>query len=199
MRSFLGAFAALGLCWMAAPCMVMAAEAEPGSQDPVMVDVWQAGFTIAVFVVLVLILSRFAFKPILAVLEKREDIIRESLASAQRDREAAEARLTEYEQKLEQAGAKAAAILEEGRQNVEAMRRRIEEEARRSGEAMLDQAKREIGIARDTALRAVYDESAELATSLAGAVLKRQLSPEEHQRLMMDALQELGQRPGMSN
>ena len=78
-------------------------------------------------------------------------------------------------------------------------RRRIEEEARRSGEAMLDQAKREIGSARDTALKAVYDESAELAASLAGAVLKRQLSPEEHQRLMLDALRELGQRPGMSN
>ena len=179
--------------------MVMAAADEPGSHDPVMLDVWQAGFTIAVFVVLVLILSRFAFKPILAVLEKREDLIRESLASAQHDREAAEARLKEYEQKLEQAGAEAAAILEEGRQNVEAMRRRIAEEARRSGEAMLDQAKREIGIARDTALRAVYEESADMAASLAGAVLKRQLSSDEQQRLMQDALRELGQRPGMSN
>ena len=98
----------------------MAEVGEPDAHGPITVDVWQAGFTIAVFVILVLILSRFAFKPILAVLEKREDIIRESLASAQRDREAAEARLKEYEQKLEQAGADAAAILEEGRQNVEA-------------------------------------------------------------------------------
>ncbi|GAG11881.1 unnamed protein product [marine sediment metagenome] len=199
MRTFLGAAAAVSLCWVLVPGVVMAQAAEPGAHDPVTVDVWQAGFTIAVFLILVLILSGTAFKPILAGLEKRESFIRESLASAQRDREAAEARLKEYEQKLEQARAEAAALLEEGRENVEAMRRRIEEEARRSGEAILDRAKQEIGNARDTALKAVYEESAGVAASLAGTVLKRQLSPEEHQRLMLDALRELGQRPGMSN
>jgi len=199
MRTFLRAGAAASLCCLLFPGMVLAQVSEPGAHDPVTVDVWQAGFTIAVFVILVLILSGTAFKPILAGLEKREHFIRESLASAQRDREAAEARLKEYEQKLEQARAEGAAILEEGRQNVEAIRRRIEEEARRSGDAMLERARREIGIAQDTALRAVYEESASLAASLSGTVLKRQLSPEEHQRLMLDALRELGQRPGMSN
>jgi len=198
MQTFVCAAVAACLCCILFPGVALAAD-ESGAHDPVTVDVWQAAFTIAVFVILVLILGGTAFKPILAGLEKREHFIRESLASAQRDREEAEARLKEYEQKLEQARAEAEVILEEGRENIETMRRRIEEEARRSGETMLDRARREIDNARDAALKTVYDESADMAASLAGAVLKRQLSPEEHQRLMLDALRELGQRPGMSN
>lgn len=202
MRTLYCAATALVLCCLLAPSVVLAAEEagdESGAHGLLSVDVWQAGFTIAVFVVLVLILSRTAFKPILTGLEKRESFIRDSLASAKRDREAAEARLKKYEEKLECARDEAAAILEEGRQSAETIRRRIEEEARRSGEQMIERAKREIDNARDKALKAVYDESADMAATLAGTVLKRQMSPEEHQRLMLDALRELGQRPGMSN
>ena len=69
---------------------------------------------------------------------------------------------------------------------------KIEEDARKNAENMIERAKREIGIARDTALRDLYDQSATLATTIATNLLKRQITPEDHHRLVEDALGEIG-------
>jgi F-type H+-transporting ATPase subunit b len=179
--------------WLTANGVAQASEAG-GSPDPVRVDLWQAGFTIVVFAVLVVVLGKFAFKPILHSLQQRENFIRDSLESAKNDREAAEARLAEYEERLRSARDEAAGMVEEGRRDAEAVRRRLEEEARQSAEAIADRAKRDIGIARDTALKDLHEESARLAIRLAAEVLKRQLSPEDHERLVNDALAQLRER-----
>lgn len=167
--------------------------------NPVQVDYWQLGFTIAVFVLLLAILIPVAFRPILLGLQKREAFIRESLDSAAKDREAAQAKLREYEERLRQAREEAAQLAEQSRRDVEAMRRRVEEDARKSGEELLERARREIGTARDTALKALYEESANMAAALAASALKRQMTPEEHQRLVLDALRELSQRAESPN
>ena len=181
------------------PSVAWAAAEAHGGSDPVQVDRWQAAFTIAVFVGLVLILGRFAFRPILEGLQKREEFIRDSLESARRDREAAEARLREYEQRLAKAREEASALVEDGRRDAEVVSRRIEDEARKSADATIDRAKREIGMARDSALRELYDRSAELAMNMAGTILKRQVSVEDHERLVTDALAELQKRDGNQN
>lgn len=155
--------------------------------------------TVLIFVLVLVVLGKFAWGPLLTALQNREKFIRESLASAKRDREAAEATLREYEQKLERARDDASALVEEGRRDAEAAKRRIEEDARASAGAMAEQAKREIGVARDAALRELNEQSAQLAMTMAGAVLKRQLSPEDHRRLVQDALAELRQRPVSEN
>jgi F-type H+-transporting ATPase subunit b len=180
------------LCWMI-PAVVLASGTEGGA-DPLQLDPWQAGFSIAVFVILVLILGRVAFKPILVGLQRREKFIHDSLESAKRDREQAEERLKELMDRLQRARDEAGAIVDEGRRDGDAAKRRIEDEARKSAEALLDRAKREIGVARDTALRDLHEESAKLAMDMAGAVLKRQLQPEDHRRLIGEALAQLKQR-----
>jgi F-type H+-transporting ATPase subunit b len=181
---------AIGCCCLR-PAVLLAEEESSSLLKP---DPWQAGFTIAVFVLLVLILGRVAFRPILNGLLRREKFIRDSLESAKRDREEAEARLKDLTERLERAHQEAGAIVDEGRRDGEAVKRRIEEEARNNAEALLDRAKREIGVARDTALRDLHEESAKLAMDMAGAVLKRQLQPEDHRRLIGEALAQLKQR-----
>ncbi len=155
-------------------------------------------WTLVIFVLVLVVLGRFAWGPLLSVLQNREKFIRESLESAKADREAAEARLAEYEQKLDRAREEASAVVEEGRRDAEVVRRGVEEETRQSADAMLERAKREIGVARDTALRDLHAESAQLAMSMASAVLKRQLSPEDHQQLVIDALAQLRQDRAVS-
>ena len=185
--------------WLAAPSVLWAMEAGPVDEQVVrMPDRWQAGFTIAVFIVLVIVLGAFAFKPILQALQNREKYIRDSLASAKRDRDEAEARLKELMEKLDHARHEAGVIVDEGRRDAEAVKRRIEDEARRNAEALIERAKREIGIARDTALRDLHEESAKLAMDMAGAVLKRQLAPEDHRRLVGEALARLKEQGGGS-
>jgi F-type H+-transporting ATPase subunit b len=178
----------------------MAAEAEGHeSGNPVSVDLWQAGYTIVVFLVLLFILWWFAFPKILEGLKRREDFIRNSLDEAKRNREQAETCLKEYEAKLDRARAEATAIVDEAHRDAEVVRKRIEEEARASSEAMIDRARREINLARDHALESLFSQSVELAASVAAAALRRQMSPEEHQRLVQDALRDLQARERTAN
>jgi len=176
--------------------VVSAAEAEA---NPVSVDPWQAIYTIVVFLCLMAILAKFGFKPILLGLKRREDFIRTSLDEARKAREQAEASLKEYEAKLDRARGEATAIVDEAHRAAEALRRHIEQEARASSDAIVDRAKREINLARDHALQSLFARTVELAASLAAAALRRQMSPEEHQRLVHDALHDLQERERTAN
>lgn len=168
--------------------------AHGGGGDPVNVDLWQAIFTVAVFVILLAVLSKTAFKPILAALQNRERFIRESLESAKRDRQESEARLKEAERKLHEVQQQAGEIVAEARRDAEAVARRVEEEAREQARQELDRAKREIGIARDTALKALYEQAADLGTAVAVSVLKREVSPQDHQQLIQETLTQVRER-----
>jgi F-type H+-transporting ATPase subunit b len=194
-------FAALAVVPQMAAGQAALAAAADGHQAPSLFagDLAMSLWTLLIFFLVVFVLGRFAWKPLLAVLQRREEFIRESLESAKRDREAAEARLLEYEQRLQKAREEASALVEEGRRDAEMVKRRIEEEARKSGEAMIERAKREIGIARDTALKQLYEESAQLATTLAGSMLQRQLTVDDHGRMVQEALGELHRTPGNEN
>ncbi len=151
-------------------------------------------WTLLIFIGVLIVLGKFAWGPILNGLHRREKFIHDALAGARRDRDEAEARLKELTNQLNQARTEASGIVEEGRRDAEAVKRRIEDEARRNAEAIIERARREIGIARDTALRDLHEESARLAMEMAGLVLKRQLTPEDHRRLVAEALTSLKER-----
>jgi F-type H+-transporting ATPase subunit b len=170
--------------------------ANEGAQQPNLFggDLGNIVWTLLIFLLVLVVLGKFAWKPLLTGLQRREKFIHDSLTTAKRDRDEAEARLKELADRMDKARAEATAIVDEGRRDAEAVRRRIEEETRRSAEAMIERAKREIGVARDTALRDLHEESARLAMDMAGAVLKRQLAPEDHRRLIGEALAQLKER-----
>lgn len=160
--------------------------------DPLFVgDIADFVWTLLIFIMTLWVLRRFAWRPLLDILQRRENLIRDSLETAVRNQEAAAAQLQEYEQKLSQARQEASALVEEGRRDAEAVRRRVDEEARRNAEALFERAQREIRLARDSALRDLYDQSAHLATDLAGQILLRRLSEEDHHRLVEEALQQM--------
>lgn len=174
-----------------APWSAFAQGAEHGSGDPVRIDLWQAGFTIAVFVILLIILRSFAFKPILKALQSREEFIAKSIHDADDAAKKAQKLLADYQQQLDAARADASAIVEEGRRDAEVVKRRVHDEARAEAEALIARAKREVGIARDTAVRELYDLGARLATEVAGKLIAREINPADHERLIADSIAEL--------
>jgi F0F1-type ATP synthase membrane subunit b/b' len=56
---------------------------------------------------------------------------------------------------------------------------------------MLERAKRELGLARDDAIKALYQQSIELASQMAGKIVKKQLQPGDHQALLDESLKEI--------
>ena len=154
-------------------------------------DLGNAIWTLVIFGLVLFVLGKYAWGPMLDSLQQREKFIRESLEQAKADRESAEARLKEYEEKLTSARAEATAIVEEGRKDAHEARHRIEEDARAEADKMVERAKREIQIAQQTAVKELYAASASLATDLAGRVLGREVKPEDHERLITESLDEL--------
>jgi F-type H+-transporting ATPase subunit b len=162
-----------------------------GAGSPFAGDIGAALWTVIVFIVVVVVLGKYAWGPILGALQKREDFIRDALAQAKQDREDATARLKEYEEKLNAAQAEARAVVDEARRDAEVVRQRIENEARKEAAAMAERAKREIEIATDTAVKALYDLSGNLATEIATRVIRKELDAKEHERLIAEAIDEL--------
>jgi len=173
-----------------------AAESSEGKGNPFAGDIGNALWTLVVFVLVVAVLGKFAWKPILGALQKREDFIRDSLAQAKQDREDAERRLKEYTEKVLAARAEATAIVDEGRRDAEVVKRGIEDEAKSEAKAILERGKREIAIATDTAVKELYTLGAKLATEVAGRILRKELNPREHERLIAESIDELQEVAG---
>ena len=117
-----------------------------------------------------------------------------ALKTAKRDRDEAELRRKEYEDRLAQARAEATALVDEGRRDALVTKQRIEEEAQREADKRLERAKREIQIATETATKELYQLSTRLATEMAGKVIGRELTPQDHERLIAESLDGLNPR-----
>lgn len=154
-------------------------------------DIGNALWTLVIFGLVVFVLGKFAWKPILKGLNDREAFIRASLEQAKRDRDEAELRLKEYNEKLVHARKEATEIVEEARRDADVVKHKIEEAGRAEAAAMVERAKREIAIATDSAKKELYSVSADLATRIAEKLLVRELSPADHDRLLREAIDDI--------
>lgn len=145
-------------------------------------------WTVLIFAALLWFLGRYAWGPILQGLQGREQFIRDSLEQAKQQRDEAEARLQEYEAKLAQARGEVEEILDEARRDAGVLRQREEERAREEAEQIIARARREIGIATETAVKDLYARASKLSVEIAEKILQRELKPEDHARLIDDAV-----------
>ena len=184
------------LSWLLAASMAYAAgdAGEHGASPGLFTgDVGNIVWTLITFIAVIVVLGRFAWGPILRGLQSREDFIRTSLADADAANRKAKELLEQYTAKLDEARADATAIVEEGRRDAEVVKRTIEEEGRKQSDAMIARAKREIDIARDAAVRDLYDLGGKLATEVAGRIIRKELNPADHEQLIKESIAELGQ------
>lgn len=183
------ALAVLALVF-AGPCLADE-PAHPGeghAVNPVSVDVVVAIATVVVFGLLFLILSKTAWKPILKGLKGREDGIRQQIEGAERANAEAKALLVEHQKKIAAAADEARAIVEEGRKDAEALRSKIHAEAQADAASERERAVRDIGLAKDQALKEIYEQVAGLATDVAGKILQQRLDPAAHKKLVDEAV-----------
>jgi F-type H+-transporting ATPase subunit b len=170
------------------PALAVAAE---GESNLFAGDLGNAVWTLVIFLLVIFVLGKFAWGPLLSTLQEREKFIRDSLEEAKADREAAEARLAEYEEKLREARAEASEIVKEGRRDAEVLRRRVEDDAKEEAEKIVRRARREIEIAKQTAVKDIYGLTARLATSAAAKIVRQDLTASDHERLIRDSIAEL--------
>jgi len=176
-----------------APAWALASE-EGGAVTPFAGDVGTALWVLIIFGLVVFVLGRYAWPPILTGLQDREKFIRTSLEEARRDRAEAEARLQQYEERLNAARGEATAIVEEARRDAEVVKRRIQDDAEVEAGRIVERAKREISLAKETAVKDLYSLSARLTTEVAGKILAREIKPADHERLIRESIERLAGR-----
>jgi F-type H+-transporting ATPase subunit b len=145
-------------------------------------------WSFVVFLLLLAILWKFAWGPIMAGLDKREERIAEHIAAAERSHEDAKRMLADYERKLASSADEVRAIIDEARRDAEHTQQEILAKARADAQAERDRALREIETAKDQALKELGERTADLAVELAGKIVGARLNSGDHQRLIEEAL-----------
>jgi F-type H+-transporting ATPase subunit b len=156
-------------------------------------------WTLVVFVVLFLVLRRFAWQPLLGALHQREEHLEHCLLETERARNESEQLLAEHHRQLAAAADQVRALIEEARRDAQATADDILRKTQGEAEAARHRAEHEIAIARDQALVEIWSRTADLAVSVAGKVLARDLGPADHRRLVEQAIAELPPAPATAN
>jgi F-type H+-transporting ATPase subunit b len=180
----------------AAPAWASDAEAgEKASLDLFGQVTWLSTLTaIGVFVILLIVLSKAAWRPILDGLQKREDTIKKALDDAAEAHEQAKALIAKYEGKLDQAREEGQAILEETRRDAQVLRAQIEADAKAKSEETIARSTREVEQAFAKAWEGLVKDAAAVATEAAGLIIQEQLSPEGHAAIVSKVVSDLSAR-----
>ncbi len=150
---------------------------------------------VVVFLGLLLVLRKFAWGPLTKALHQREEHMEHVLLDAERARNESERLLTEHRKQMAATADEVRALIEEARRDAQATADEIIRKAQAEAEASRDRAQREIGVARDQALVEIWSKTADLAVSVAGRVLARELNESDHRRLIETAMGELPASP----
>jgi F-type H+-transporting ATPase subunit b len=155
-------------------------------------------WTIVVFLVLLWVLSKYAWKPMLEGLQRREQNIRAALDEAQRAREEAERVRVKLQAEMDHASEKVRDMLDAARRDAQRATDEMIAKARKDVQTDRERLHHEIDMARDQALQQIWTQTAQLATLVSAKAIRRQLNPDDHRRLLTEAIAELQRGNGES-
>lgn len=163
-------------------------EAKP---NPMEIQPTLAIWTVVVFLGLLAVLTKFAWKPLAQALHQREEHLEHCLLQTEKARNESEQLLAEHRRLMAQADERIRALLDKAQKDAEARAGDILKTANAEADASRDRAQRDIATARDQALAEIWSQAANVAVSVAGRVLSRELDENEHRRLIDLAIKEL--------
>ena len=143
---------------------------------------WQ----IFILVVLILLLSKFAWKPILNALKEREKGIQDALDSAENARKEMQNLKADNEKLLQEARMERDSMLKEAREIKEKMIAEAKEDASREGEKMIQQAKATIQTEKNAALADIKNQVATLSVEIAEKIMREELSSKAKQEKLVE-------------
>src|SRR5690606_640556 len=149
-------------------------------------------WTVVIFLALLAVLGKFAWKPILGALEARERRIQDILDAAARDREEAERLMEENRRQLAEARQQAQQITAEGRQAAERIRQEMLERARAEQEELLARARQELDRERERALETLRRDAVDLSLAAAAKLVEKRLGSEDDRRIINEYLDRIG-------
>ncbi len=181
-----------------------AAGQEEGNMNPIPMS-WQQVkgdltiWTAVVFLVLMVVLWKFAWGPLSEGLDKREQHIADQIFQAQEANQKAKDMLADYDKKLAGSQDEVRAILEKGRRDAEQVGREMIEKAKADAKAEAQRALKQIDAAMAGAIKELADRSAAMAVELAGKIVHARLNPKDHAKLIEQAVAGFAESKNMAS
>jgi len=151
-------------------------------------------WTIVTFLVLLTLLGKFAWKPLLEALETRQNSIRKSLDEAQQAKVELERLIVESGHIIQRARVDAEAIVTQSRTDGDGLREEIRAKARTEADHIVKNAERQIQLETSRALEQIRREAVDLSVMIASKIIQRNLSREDNERLIDEALRQVETR-----
>ena len=148
-------------------------------------------WTLVTFGLLLIVLKRFAWHPILETIENREKTIAEAIESAKRERAEAEKAAAEMRASLEKARTEAAELIRRNQAEVAAAKNELMATARKESEALLAQARASIEEERRAAVAGLRAQVVDIAIEAAGRLLQTQMDEKKQRQLVEEYLARL--------
>ncbi|AJR13969.1 ATP synthase F0, B subunit [Leptospira interrogans str. 2003000735] len=149
-------------------------------------------WTLVTFLVVVLVLKKFAWDVILKALDERAETVQNDIKKASELRLEAEALLKDYEARLNSAKDEANAIVAEAKSDALKLKNKLLEETNGEVKAQKDQAVKEIELAKAKALGQLQAQIVEMTITVAAKVLEKQLKSEDYKAFIETELDKLG-------
>jgi F-type H+-transporting ATPase subunit b len=151
-------------------------------------------FAIVAFLILYLLLSKFAFGPLFGVMEKRAQLVKDQMSSAEESRKQAEQYLVQQKQAIEEARKEAYQIIEQAKTTSSHQAEQILEQARTEAGRLKEEALRDIESEKVKAIAALRSQVSGMSVLIASKVIEKQLDEASQKEIIDTYLKEVGER-----
>ena len=148
-------------------------------------------WTIITFLVLVALLTKFGWQPLMQMLDARQEGIKKSLSDAENARRELEQLQQESSQIIRKARIEAESIISKSWSDAEKLREEMKQKARSEADAIVKESQRQIELETGRALRQIRSEVADLSVAIASKVIQRNVTKEDNDRLIQDTLKQM--------
>lgn len=149
--------------------------------------------TLAIFLLLMFLLKKFAWGPLMGIMQEREQLVASEIDAAEKARTETRALLEEQKSLLKEARTEAQSIIEGAKKQGEASREEIVTAARTEANRLKESAVREIETAKEKAIAAVREEVVSLSVLAASKVLGKEISEEDNSALIKETIAKAGE------
>ena len=149
--------------------------------------------TAVIFLILMFLLKKFAWGPLMGIMEQREELVSSEIDAAEKARKEAQALLEEQKALLKEARTEAQAIVEGAKKQADTTRAEIVTTARAEAERLKESAVRDIEAEREKAIAAVREEVVSLSVLAASKVLGKEISEADNSELIKQTIAKAGE------
>ncbi len=151
-------------------------------------------FQLAMFIVLMLLLRKYAWGPLMGIMKQREEHVANEISAAENSRKEAAKLLEEQRNLLKEARGEAQSLIESARKQGDVQREEIIVTARTEAERIKEAAKLEIEQQKEKAVTAIREQVASMSVLIASKVIEKELSAADQDKLINEYIQEAGEK-----